>query len=191
MSKNIKISLVVFLLITFMFVLIYIAGKSILPDLLGNSNVNNDTLTAQANEKLLYKRAPSFDMQNISGNRVKLSDYSNVPVVLVFWATWNQESADQIKIFDDYLNNHKTQSSLIQIEAVNSLEDLSIAKSFIKRGRYIVPVLLDITGDVSEKYNIKSLPTTYFIGKDGIVREIYSGILSEEMIISKVENLLK
>ena len=61
----------------------------------------------------------------------------------------------------------------------------------MKRGAYNVSIGLDLSGDVSNQYNIKSLPTTYFIGKDGVVKEIYTGVLSESMIVDKVENLLK
>jgi hypothetical protein len=92
---------------------------------------------------------------------------------------------------DDYISSKSIQGSLVKIIAVDSLEDESVVSSLMKRGDYNVPTTLDTTGDVSNSYNIKSLPTTYFIDKDGIVREIYTGILSESVIVDKVENLLK
>jgi peroxiredoxin len=191
MKQNIKISLIVLFILCLIFVLLFIAGKSIIPELLGNSSTDNNAPISTADEKLLDKKAPAFDLSNITGNRVRLDDFLNTPVVLVFWATWNQDSADQIKIFDDYLLSKNVQVPLIKVVAINSLEDISAVKSFIKRGSYSVPVALDITGGVTNDYNIKSLPTTYFIDRDGITREIYTGVLSEDMIVDKVENLLK
>ena len=190
-KQKIKISITVLFVIFIIFFLIYTATKSILPEMLGNTTINNEAPILILNEKLLDKQAPDFDLSNNIGNRVKLSEFTNAPVVLVFWATWNQESADQIKIFDDYLTSKNIQIPLIKVLAIDSLEDASIVKSFISRGEYHVPVAIDINGDVSSRYNIKSLPTTYFIDKGGVVREIYTGVLSEDMIVDKVDNLLR
>jgi peroxiredoxin len=172
--------------------LIFLAGKNALPGLTSSVVTNNSaSSTLTTNQKLLGGKAPYFDLSDISGNRIRLSDYLNSPVVLVFWATWNQSSSDQIKILDDYLSSKNVQNDLIKVIAVDSLEDSSLVKSFIKRGDYSVPVAFDSVGDISNNYNVKSLPTTYFIDKNGIVREIYTGILSENMIVDKVENILK
>lgn len=190
-KQNIKILITVLVVIFLVFFLIYTTTKNILPEMFGNANVNNETPTSVLDEKLLDKQAPDFDLSNNIGSRVKLSEFINNPVVLVFWATWNRESADQIKIFDDYLVSKNIQIPLVKVLAIDSLEDTSIVKSFIKRGEYHVPVALDINGDVSSRYNIKSLPTTYFIDNTGAVREIYTGVLSEGMIVDKVDNLLK
>jgi len=191
MKKNIKISLIVLFAIVLIFFLIFTAGRNILPEMLGDTAINNENSATTVDVKLLDKKAPEFDLSDNTGNRIKLSSLINTPVVLVFWATWNNGSADQIKILDDYLSSQNIQGSLIKIVAIDSLEDASVIKSFVRRGGYSVPVAQDITGDVSNNYNIKSLPTTYFIDKDGIVREIYTVVLSTGMIVDKVENLLK
>ena len=190
-KKYIKFIFIVLSAIALVFVLIYIAAQNILPDLLGNTTVRNGQPISVTEEKLLDKKAPEFGVSDSAGNRIELSSFINNPVVLVFWATWNSESADQIKILDNYLINQKIQNSLIHVVSIDSLEDASIVKSFIQRGGYSVHEGLDTTGDVSNNYNIKGLPTTYFIDRDGIVREIYTGILSEGMIVDKVDNLLK
>jgi peroxiredoxin len=171
--------------------LIFVAGKNTLPDLLGNATINNENPTLTVDEKLLNQKAPEFDLSDNTGNRVRLGDFVNTPVILVFWATWNRESADQIKIFDDYLLSKNIRNSLVKIIAIDSLEESSVVKSFISRGGYNVSVAEDFAGDISNRYNIKSLPTTYFIDKDGIVREIYAGVLSEGMIVDKIENIIK
>ena len=181
-----------FLVILFIvFILMFFVAKNIIPDLLGDTLIGNEDIRPIAGELLLDKKAPYFDLSDTLGNKVRLDDFLNKPLILVFWATWNKESADQVRILDDYLLRNNTQNSLINVLAINSLEEVSIIKSFLKRGDYKVPVALDIKGNISSDYNIKSLPTTYFIDKDGIVLETYIGVLSETMIVDKVENLLK
>ena len=192
MKKYITVSLIVILIIALVFVLIFFAGKNILPSIVGNiSSTNNQVATTTADETLLNQRAPYFDLPDNKGNRIKLNDFVNAPVMIVFWATWNQESADQISIIDNYLLNKTVQSSLVKVVAINSLEDTSIVDTFIRRGGYSIPFAFDSTGEVSNQYNIKSLPTTYFVDRNGMVREIYSGVLSGNMLVDKVENILK
>lgn len=190
-KKYYKTILIIVSIIILAFVLIFFAGKNILPDILGNTKTDGLTSVSTTSGKLIDKKAPYFDLSDGLGNRIKLNSFLNAPIVLVFWATWNKESADQIKIFDDYLSHKNIQNSLVKVIAVNSLEEISIVKSFMRRGDYNVSVALDVTGDTSNQYNIKSLPTTYFIDKDGIVKEVYTGILSENMIVDKVEKILK
>ena len=191
MKKIIATSFVVILILAASFALIFFAAKNIIPNIVGNTVINNEISTSTLNQKLIGNKAPFFDLSDLSGNRVRLDSFLNYPVILVFWATWNQSSTDQIKIIDDYLSNNNVHSNLIKIIAIDSLEDISVAKSFIKRGDYTVNVALDTTGGISNAYDIKSLPTTYFIDRDGIVREIYTGILSENAIVVKVESILK
>ncbi len=191
MKKYITTSLIILSITASVFILVFIAGKNILPDLLGTTATDNINSASTQNEKLMDKKAPYLDLFDIAGKRISLSDFTNTPVVIVFWSTWNKESADQIKILDDYLLSNNVQNSLVKVIAVDSMEEASVVKSFIRRGGYNVPVALDTTGDVSNLYNIKSLPTAYFIDKDGIVKEIYTGVLSESMVVDKVENLLK
>ena len=167
-------------------------GISILPDITGTISETSQTVRDVEKGVLLGRQAPLFDLPDARGGRVKSSQYIGVSgVVVMFWATWNKESADQVKIFDDYLTHHAGDRTPVQLIAVNSQEDASVASSFIRRGSYAVPFALDTYGDVSQSFKIKSLPTTYFVGRDGNVQEIYVGLLSEGMIVDKIEQILK
>lgn len=196
MSKKLKISLIVIAILIVAFGLIFIAGKDILPSLLGNNTQTNisNISTSTADQKLLNKKAPSFDLPDNLKGRVDSSKFLNSPLVIIFWSTWNQDSIDQLKIVDDYISQNKGKNSLdslVSFLAIDSQEDPSVADSFINRSGYSVPFALDAYGDVSEAYNIKSLPTMYFIDSDGIVNQIYTGILSQNMIENGLEQLLK
>ena len=98
-------------------------------------------------------------------------------------------SADQIKILDDHLA--KNGEALFKIIAISSQEDRSAVANFINRGGYRVQILLDETGEVGGKYEARNLPATYFIDKNGIARDVFVGILSEKMLVEKIEQLLK
>ncbi|MCI0552207.1 MAG: TlpA family protein disulfide reductase, partial [Anaerolineae bacterium] len=54
------------------------------------------------------------------------------------------------------------------------------------------PILLDRDGSVSALYQLRGLPTTYFVNRAGIIRTVLvGGPMSETFIRSKIEALLK
>lgn len=80
------------------------------------------------------------------------------------------------------------------ILAVNSTSQDSVAavENFIDQYGVSIPILLDREGDVASLYQITSLPTTYFIDKSGIIREVViGGPMSEALLRTRIEKLLK
>jgi peroxiredoxin len=162
-----------------------------LPQIIGDTGVVEEAPIAAPGESLLEKRAPNFVLSDIDGDRTTLAQFYGVPSVVTFWATWNRDSADQVRILDDYGVNDAEQARLVNRIAINSQEDPSIVRSFIRRGSYDLHALADPFGEASSKYNIKSLPTTYFISRSGVVKDIHVGLLNERGFVEKVDNLLK
>lgn len=137
----------------------------------------------------LGKEAPFFELPDLDGNKIKLSDYFGSPLIITFWTTWNSPSADQIKVIDDYLSKNK--NGLFKIVAINSQEDKSAVSNFIKRGGYQIQILLDEKGAVGESYRARNLPVTYFLDKNGIIKDIFIGVLSEKMLVDKSEKIIR
>ena len=135
------------------------------------------------------EKAPHWELFDLEGNSVKLSDFLGEPLVITFWAGWNSMSADQIKIFDEYVSQNK--KGLFEIVSINNQEDKSIVLNFIQRGGYQVPVLLDETGEVGELYKVRTLPITYFLDKNGIIKDVFAGALSKEMLVEKVQKIIQ
>jgi len=61
------------------------------------------------------------------------------------------------------------------ILAVNIGETPSTVRDFIQAGNFSFPVLLDTDQDVALEYNIRGIPTTFFIDKKGIIQVIKVG----------------
>lgn len=137
----------------------------------------------------INERAIPVELSDMAGQSVSLSDFLGKPLVVLFWVTWNPHAADQVKIFDDYLASHGEE--LFAIVSINNLEDKSTVTNFMRRGGYQIRVLLDENGMVGERYQTRNLPATYFIDKDGIVRDIFVGVLSEEVLMQKALRLLQ
>ena len=122
------------------------------------------------------KQAPDFQLLNLEGRSISLSDFQGKPILLNFWATWcgpcRQEMPLIQAIFEEQSDN-----SLV-ILAIDIGETAPAVNNFIQSGNYSFPVLLDTDQDVALEYNIRAIPTTFFIDKDGIIQEIKVGAFS-------------
>ncbi len=141
-----------------------------------------------ASEIVVGKPAPDFTLNNMNGEEVKLSDYQGKLVYLNFWATWcgycDQEMPD--------LQALNTENDDLVVLAVNVREDKELVQSYLDKGGYDFPVLLDEEGEITAKYLVAGMPTTYFINSEGILLDRYPGMMEREQmeeILGKMREL--
>jgi hypothetical protein len=170
-------------------VAIVLSGKSILPVFFGTDTDEASTLL-DTDESMVGKKMPTFNLPKASGGLMNSAELMNGPAVIVFWTTWNRESADTLKIIDDYFALTSRERNLVKIVAVDSQEDSSIVKAFVRRGGYGADVLLDVSGLVTSDFRVTSLPTFFFVSSEGVVTEIHRGALSTVGLVEKIEKLL-
>ncbi len=128
-----------------------------------------------------------FELEDLNGNKISLSDYKGKKVYLNFWATWcppcKAEMPDMEKLYQETKDN-----GLIML-AVNVGEDKKTVQSFIEDNGYNFPVLLDVTGEVSQLYQVTGIPTSYFIDTEGYLDDGATGSISLEAMKEYVNNL--
>lgn len=187
MSRNASIGLWLGVVIVALTLTLFYGGKLLTP-FLGGAVPLEAPVPAEGAHGLVGAEAPYFDLPDLSGNRVRSSDFANAPVVLVFWGARESDAADQVKILDDWLSAGDLPVALVTI---NTQEEKSAVKSFIDRGAYAVPVLLDLEGETGRSYAVRTLPTAFFIDQGGIVRNVTVGIMSKTMLREDAEALLR
>jgi peroxiredoxin len=183
---------IVLILITLIFgvVLIYLIAARFFNEPPKEITFEPEEAKQSAEGKKINYLAPDFKLLNIEGEKVKLSDYKDKNIVLTFWTSWNPAAQDQIVILESYYQEIKDKKDIVLL-TVNNQEDKSVVSNFIRRGGYILPILLDEDGSVGELYKISTLPATYFINQKRMVKEIYIGVLSREELKDKVEGLYR
>lgn len=188
MAKNyIKWALVILVVISLGVFLLSIVGKRFIQEM-----VQEVTIGEEGGKVFginIDEEAPHWNLLDIEGNTITLSDFLGKPFIVTFWASWNSMSTDQIKIFDEYLSHNG--ETILKIVSINNQEDKSVVSNFIRRGGYQVRVLLDETGEVGELYKVRMLPITYFLNKNGIIRDVFIGVLSEGMLAEKTQKIIR
>ena len=80
----------------------------------------------------------------------------------------------------------------MRVVGINQAEDAAQVTGFMQTLGLDFPVLLDRDAAVSQLYRVRSLPTTFFVDRDGVIREIViGGPMSQALLASKIESLLK
>lgn len=130
-------------------------------------------------------KAPDFELKNLEGDTVKLSDYTGKKVILNFWATWCPPCKAEIPDFQRYYTEAGDE---VQILAVN-IDPQNDVKKFVTDTKVTFPVLLDEKDSVNRLYKILTIPTTYFIDEEGIVRNKYLSVMSIETIRDYIDHM--
>jgi peroxiredoxin len=113
------------------------------------------------------KRAPDFTLQDINGNTVKLSESLGKIVMINFWQDVQQSRNELSVIQEAYV---KLPQDEVAIFTISWKQTLAVTQSVVNSRALTLPVLIDETGEVAEKYDVMSSPVTLFIDAQGIVR---------------------
>jgi len=144
---------------------------------------------SEPSEAQVGELAPKFQLQNLDGQSVALSKFRGKPVVLNFWATWCPPCRDEMPYIQEIYNEWSDKGLVVL--AINYGESASRVKKFVQYYGLSFPVLLDTKQDVAQKYNVRGIPTTFFIDKDGIIQDMKVGAFqSKEEIESSLSKII-
>ena len=132
--------------------------------------------------------APDFQLDDLDGQSVALSDFKGKPVLVNFWASWCPPCRSEMPFIQDTFTDKKWADEGLVVLAIDIGESPSAVSEFVKKYGLTFPVLLDITQDVSLEYYVRGIPTTFFIDREGIIREIRIGAFSS---VTEIERSLK
>ncbi len=109
-------------------------------------------------------------LTNLSGEKIKLSDYQGRPVILVFWATWCPYCKKLLPGIAEL--NDKYESKGLKVIAINIKEDWKPEVYWRNHGYTFESVL---NGDeVAKIYGVNGTPGIVFIDKSGKVLGVHS-----------------
>ncbi|MCD6290472.1 MAG: TlpA family protein disulfide reductase [Anaerolineae bacterium] len=133
--------------------------------------------------------APDFTLSRLDGQPVSLSELRGQAVVLNFWATWCPPCRAEMPALERVYQAHREDG--VVVLGVNQGETGAAVNPFLKEFGISFPVLLDAQGNVGRLYRVQALPTTYFIDRQGMIRDmVIGGPMSEALLQSKLATLL-
>jgi len=132
--------------------------------------------------------APDFLLESLDGDETRLSDFRGQPIVLNFWATWCVSCRKEMPQFVEAYEVHRDEG--LAVIGLNLQESESIIRPFADDFGIDFPVLIDRDGEVGDAYRLIGLPTTFFIGRDGVVESVFIGELKGEVQGTNVQDAI-
>lgn len=120
------------------------------------------------------KLAPSFELADVNGEKVALSDYRGKVILIHFWATFcGPCKAEMPSLNNLFLAFNNDGLTVLAISVDPSEKHI---RSFLKDKAVAFPVLMDKEQEVYfDQYGVLGLPTSFLIDRQGIIREKIRG----------------
>jgi peroxiredoxin len=136
--------------------------------------------------------APDFELVTTSGESIRLSDFRGQAVLVNLWATWCPPCRAEMPAIEKVYNEYKGEGFVVLAIDMTYQDDASAVMPFIQEHGLTFPILLDTTGEVARAYQLRSLPSSFFITRQGIIHEVViGGPMAEALLRTRVEEILK
>jgi thiol-disulfide isomerase/thioredoxin len=137
--------------------------------------------------------APDFSLERLeSADLVTLSNLRGKVILVNIWASWCPPCREEMPAINRVYQEYESQG--FEVLAVNTTyqDNEADAAAFAQNLGLTFPILLDRTGEISQSYLLRGLPSSYFIDREGIIRSVVvGGPMTETLIRTKIQELLE
>lgn len=135
--------------------------------------------------------APDFTLQTVAGESITLRDFTageGTPVVLNFWATWCPPCRVEMPYFENVSHLYDGDVAVL---GLNQAESAAVIAEYARDHGLTYPLLVDDDMRVNNLFGVLNLPTTIFIDRNGVVREVLIGTISQAVLEDRIADLLE
>ncbi len=146
---------------------------------------------ALGNRPTVGSKAIDFTLKTFDGKQVTLSSLRGKVVLLDFWASWCTPCREELPLLDILNKTYGREN--FKVVTVNIDNHPKNAVKFLETYSIKIAPLWDKKKIVVAAYDIRKMPTTILIDKNGWIRYIHSGFETEQFLTYKhqIETLLK
>lgn len=135
-------------------------------------------------------QAPQFITKTLDGETVQLSDFLGKKVIINFWTTWcppcQEEVPELQKFYEESMNDEEV--VLLGLNITNDDLGIDVIREFREYYGITYPILLDEKREITNSYEILTIPTTYIIDEKGNLDKQVVGPLTNDMLNELIDN---
>ena len=132
--------------------------------------------------------APDFSLTGFDGRKVTLSELRGQVVIINFWASWCPPCREEAAYLEQTWRKYQDQGVVfIGVDYVDTEKE---ALAYIQEFDITYINGPDIRTEISDAYNIKGVPETFYVSKSGELRGVQIGPLKAPELDLKIEELL-
>jgi|SRR5688572_5562749 peroxiredoxin len=117
----------------------------------------------------LGEPAPDFQLRDLEGRLVTLSDFRGKVVLLNFWATWCGPCRVEMPAMEQLYRTFPRKDFEILAVSTDAQGEV-VTRPFQKKNHLTFPILHDDGYLVGLTYGARSLPMTFMVDRQGVIR---------------------
>ncbi len=134
-------------------------------------------------------KAYDFELEDLEGNLVKLSDFREKVVLLNFWQTGCSWCRKELPLANQLYEAYKDGD--LAVLAVNIGESSTEVSAMAEEEGFLFRILLDRKTDVAKRYLISGLPTSFIITRSGIISAVHVGYMDYRQMEAYVQTAFR
>ena len=136
---------------------------------LGSAAAPDILPVATRNGVMLGEPAPNFQLPDLNDHLVTLSDLRGKVVLLNFWATWCGPCRVEMPAMEQLYHTFVRKDFEILAVSIDA-QGVAVTRPFQQEYHLTFPILHDADYRVGLMYGARSLPMTFLVDRQGVVR---------------------
>lgn len=131
--------------------------------------------------------APDFSLPLVDGGTFSLAAQRGKPVVLNFWATWCGPCQRELPAIQRAAEHYGEDVVFVGVDQGETAEAV---QRYVDKLGLTFEIPMDGDGEIGFQYNVKGLPTTFFIDREGIIRSYWMGEMNSMTLAENIGAIL-
>ncbi len=133
-------------------------------------------------------KAPDFTLTGYDGRVVTLSQLRGQVVIINFWASWCLPCRQEAAYLEQTWRKYRDRGVVfIGVDYVDTEKE---ARAYIQEFDITYVNGPDLGTRIAQAFNIKGVPETYYVDKNGVLRGVNIGPLESPQLDQKIDALL-
>ena len=153
----------------------------------------DDSAATGSQSKPCAQAVGDFSLRDLKGDEVRLSNHAGKVVLVSFWATWCEPCQIELPQLQDIWLRYRDKGFALLTVSVDTADKESEVRQLVRRYRYKFPVLLDQTGEVTDRFHpTMELPYSMLLDGHGRIVALHQGYRpgDEREIEQEIKKLL-
>lgn len=147
------------------------------------SDLQNDLKSIKPSEETAYR--------DLNGNIVDIRDFRGTPLIVNSWASWSPFSQTELPLLAKMTERY---GDRIVILAMNRMESVGVIQGYLSAFGLqdsTVRMLVDPSDTFYKAVGGYAMPETVFYDTEGVMIEHFRGLLTEDVLSSRIESMIK